>query len=212
MVLMDAFRKALCVPGVQYLATRLGGRTLRRWSFDEKFRTGEWNFASAPASELVQIVERYAGGGSILMLGCGTGSLAGALAPGSFDSFLGLDFSPEAIARASRFASDKIRFEVGDMLIFRSEQKFNVILLSESLYYLKPWQRRKLVMRAARMLGPAGRIIVTVAQAARFARMLDMLRRTFRVDEERNFSGSSRRLMVLRSREAGGAERSDSEG
>jgi hypothetical protein len=44
---------------------------------------------------------------------------------------------------------------------------------------------------------PNGRIIVTVAQPARFARMLQMLRRNFEVTEEATFRGSERRLIIL---------------
>ena len=198
MNLINCFRALLCIPGVQYLTTRFGGRALRSWSFDEKFRTGVWNFANEPDLELVQTVERYAAKGNILMLGCGTGSIAGVLNPECFASFLGVDLSREAIARAAAQCNDKIRFQVGDMLGFSSRQKFSVILFSESLYYISAWKRRALLSRATDLLTPNGRIIVTVAQPARFARMLRMLRRNFEVTEESNFQGSQRRLMILR--------------
>jgi SAM-dependent methyltransferase len=196
-ILARWLRSFLCFPGVQYLTTRLGGRNLRRWSFDEKFRSGEWNFVSEASSELVRTVERYAGQGNILMLGCGTASLASALNPESFRSLLGVDLSPEAIARARERANHKVRFEVGDMLQFTSAEKFSVIVFSESLYYIKSWQRQKLLERAAQMLAPGGRIVVTVAQPDRFAGMLRMMRQNFQIAEERNFPGSSRRLVVL---------------
>ena len=145
----------------------------------------------------MQAVERYARGGRILMLGCGTGSIASALSPGCFESFLGVDLSPEAIARAQVHANHKIQFEAGDMLRFGTDQKFSVILFSESLYYISPWRRLPLLTRAARMLTPDGRIVVTVAQPSRFARMLRMVRRNFDVSEDRNFSGSTRHLIVF---------------
>jgi predicted TPR repeat methyltransferase len=203
MILSGSLRRLLCFPGVQYVATRLGGRRLRRWSFDEKFRTGEWNFTSRPSSELVQTVERLARKGHILMLGCGTGSIAGALNPDSFESFLGIDLSAEAIARASKQSNHKIHFEVGDMLQFASARKFSVILLSESLYYINAWRRKGLVLRAAQMLAPGGYIVVTVAQPQRFSRMLQMLRENFQVLEDRRFCDSTRHLMVLAGKEAG---------
>ena len=110
MNLAGSFRKLLCVPGVQYVTTRWCGKTLRRWSFDEKFRTGGWDRFSEPPSELVDIVQRHAGGGHILMLGCGHASIAGVLPPDSFASLLGIDLSTEAISLASRRANHKIRF------------------------------------------------------------------------------------------------------
>jgi SAM-dependent methyltransferase len=185
------------MPGVQYLATRFGGAALRRWGFDEKYRSGAWNYATEPSAELVQIVERYARGGHVLMLGCGTGSIATALRPDSFTSFLGVDLSPEGVARANRQCSSKVRFQVSDMLQFQSEQKFDVILFSESLYYLRPGRRRPLLARIARMLAPRGRIIVTIAQPRRFAGILRMVRRHFRVEEDRCFTDSQRHLLVF---------------
>jgi SAM-dependent methyltransferase len=198
LTLVGSFRKLLCVPGIQYLATRFGSASLRRWSFDEKFRSGHWSFTSAPSSELVQVVERYAQGGHILMLGCGGGAIAGALRPDSFASFLGVDLSPEAVSRAGRHANHKVRFQVGDMLQFECEQKFDVILFSESLYYLRPRQRRPLLARVAQALTPSGQIVVTIAQPQRFADILRMIRRDFDVAEDRNLAGSPRHLLVFR--------------
>jgi trans-aconitate methyltransferase len=197
MNLISCFRTVLCLPGIQYLTTRFGTNSLRSWSFDEKFRAGEWNFVSETASELVQAVEQYARKGNILMLGCGTASIVGAMDPECFASFLGIDLSKEAIARANKRSNHNIRFEVGDMLNFRSEKKFSVILLSESLYYISAWRRRRLLMQAIGQLAPDGRIIVTVAQPARFAGMLRMLHRNFEVVYDSNFSGSNRRLIIL---------------
>jgi trans-aconitate methyltransferase len=197
MNLAGSFRKLLCVPGVQYVTTRWCGKTLRRWSFDEKFRSGGWDRFSEPPSELVEIVQRHAAGGHILMLGCGHASIAGVLPAESFASILGIDLSTEAISLASRRANHRIRFEVGDMLEFQSEQKFSVILFSESLYYIKASQREALVRRMVRMLTPAGRIVITVAQPDRFAAMLQMLRDNFTVTDDRNLPGSSRHVIVL---------------
>jgi 2-polyprenyl-3-methyl-5-hydroxy-6-metoxy-1,4-benzoquinol methylase len=183
---------------VQYLVTRFGGPTLRGLAFDEKFRSGEWDFASGPSSELVQIVERYAQGGDILMLGCGTASIAGALQSDRFATFLGVDLSREAITRASQHSNHRIRFQVGNMVRFVSDRKYQVILFSEALYYAHCWQRRPLLVRATRMLTPQGHIIVTIAQPERFAGILRMMRRHFEVAEDRAFVGSPRHLMVVR--------------
>jgi 2-polyprenyl-3-methyl-5-hydroxy-6-metoxy-1,4-benzoquinol methylase len=193
-----SFRRLLCLPGVQYLTTRFCGPALRRLSFDEKFRTGQWNFSGESSVELANAVERYVNGGDILMLGCGTAAITQSLKPDCFKSFLGVDLSQEAIARANMRASDQIRFELGDMLHFTTNQRFDVILFSESLYYLKPWQRQPMLRRASGMLKPLGRIIVTISQPARFAGVLQMIRRNFSILEDRTFSDSQRHLFVLR--------------
>jgi 2-polyprenyl-3-methyl-5-hydroxy-6-metoxy-1,4-benzoquinol methylase len=197
MIPLATFRRLLCLPGVQYVTTRFCGPVLRRLSFDEKFRTGQWNFSGEAATELAEVVEQYVRGGDILMLGCGTAAITRALRPDGFNTFLGIDVSTEAIDRARLHGNERIRFELGDMLSFKSESRFNVILFSESLYYLKVWQRKRMLDHALRMLRPDGRIIITISQPTRFGHLLRMIRQNFSIIEDRSFRDSQRRLFVV---------------
>lgn len=190
-------RKALAMRGIHWLATRFGSGSLRRMSFDEMFRSGNWNFAATPSSELVKVVEKYSLNGDILMLGCGTGTIAGALAPQSFRSFLGVDLSPEAIAKANTLAGDTIRFEVGDMLQYEPAGTYEIILFSEALYYAWPWQRKPLLRKLQKRLKQNGKFIVTIAQPTRYASIIKMIRNNFQILEDRQFLDSGRHLLVF---------------
>jgi trans-aconitate methyltransferase len=167
-------------------------------SFDEKFRNGHWNFAASRSSELVDVVEKHLGSGALLVMGCGTGSLIGALKPESFSSVLGIDMSAEAITRAREHTARNVVFEQGDILKYESDKKFSVILFSESLYYIKPWRRRGLLSKLRRNLEPEGTFIVTIAQPSRYAGIIRMIRRNFQVLEDRRFTNSERHLIVFR--------------
>lgn len=192
------FRSLLGFPGIHYVATRFGGSRLRTASFDQKYASGDWNFEADNSSELAAVVEKYAAKGRILMLGCGTGSIATAMAPGSFESFVGVDLSHEAIARAKLRESDQIRFEVCDIVSYRCSEEYNVILFSEALYYINPLYRDSLLKRCSQDLTRDGKIIVTIAQPLRYAGILRMIRRNFKVVEDRCFHSSSRHLLVFR--------------
>ena len=147
-------RSLLGFPGIHYVATRFGSSRLRAASFDQKYASGDWNFEADNSSELAAVVEKYATKGRILMLGCGTGSIATKLAPESFESFQGIDLSYEAISRAKLRETEKIHFEVCDFLSYRCAQKYNVILFSEALYYINPLARESLLKKCSRDLAP----------------------------------------------------------
>lgn len=168
-------RSLLGFPGIHYVATRFGSSRLRAASFDQKYASGDWNFEADNSSELAAVVEKYATKGRILMLGCGTGSIATKLAPESFESFQGIDLSYEAISRAKLRETEKIHFEVCDFLSYRCAQKFNVILFSEALYYINPLARESLLKKCSRDLAPDGWIIVTIAQPLRYAGIFRMI-------------------------------------
>ena len=189
--------RLLSVRGIHWLAVTFGTSVLRARSFDEKFRSGQWNFSSDQSSELVQVVEQYAGGGDILMLGCGTGSIVDALDPRKFATFMGIDISSEAITRARQRATEKVRFETGDILRYECPKDYRVILFSESIYYIKPWRRKQLLKRLQQNLAPGGAIIVTIAQPKRYSGILAMIRRSFHAIIDRPFAGSSRHLLVF---------------
>lgn len=195
-------RGMLALPGVQYAATRFGNERLRGISFDEKFRRGHWNFSAD--SELVEILERNANGGNILILGCGAASVARATRPDSYRTILGVDISTEAIARANQHASDRIEFKQGDMETFKCDREYNVILFSESLYYVNVLKRKPLLQRLSQSLTDTGVIIVTIAQPQRYAGLLETIRSNFSVVEDRTFEGSKRHLLVFRSATANG--------
>jgi len=177
----DFARRLLGVRGIHGIATRLGWRSLRAMAFDEKYRNGSWNFSSED-SDLVRLIETYAAKGNILALGCGTALVVCFLNPGSFESFVGVDLSPEAIAQARQRESDRVRFEVGEMTKYQCCRLFDVILFPDSIYYVNARSRKNLLIRMRASLSPAGRIVVTIAQPNRYADILDMIRRNFKMD------------------------------
>ncbi len=201
-----ALRPWLSLPGLHYFATRVLGGRIRSWSFDERYRSGRWSYATNRASELVSVLENHAANGRILMLGCGTASIAGALDPARYESILGIDISSVAIAKAREHANDRIRFEVGDMLSCRPMHTYEVVLFSESLNYVRWWQRKGLLQRLGRHLAPNGCFIVTISQPNRYARLLAMIRNNFAVLEDRPFQNSRRHLVIFRSRHSHGPD------
>lgn len=200
MRLRDLLDKVLSSRGISFLVTRFGPPSLRAAVFDEKFRNGEWRFVSKSDDPLVAIVEQHAAGGDILMLGCGTASIAPVLRQDAYRSFLGIDISTEAIRQARQWENEKIGFEVGDMCRICSTRRYTVILFSESLYYVPVWRRIDLLERLGTNLEPQGVFIVTFAEPRRFWRTLSRIRSVFDMIADSRFPGRERWVLVFRSR------------
>lgn len=178
--------------------TRYAGSALRRCAFDQYYRSGRWDYLDKDHSlEVVKVVEKYAIKGRILDMGCGTGILASMLNSDSFEYYLGVDASQEAISLAQKRKDVKINFEVSDIQSYQCKAKFDVIIFEESLYYV-PFFHRRLLNRFAQSLYPGGLFIVTVADPARFAGMIRMIRKNYHIIEDRNFLNSKRLLLVFR--------------
>ena len=193
-------RRLLTAKGLHFFVTRFGPRSLRGIAFDEKYRSGSWDFVGDGLGELPELIDRYLLGGNLLMLGCGRCSILEGLKHSNFAYALGVDISSEAIRIAGRFASDKVSFQVADMSTFEPTQTFDVILFSESLYYIPVNRQDALLNRLGKSLNARGVFVATLAQAKRYRAILERLRRTFSIVEDRAFDRSSRHLIVFRLR------------
>jgi SAM-dependent methyltransferase len=189
-------RRLLGMRGIHGIAARLGWKSLRAMAFDEKYRNGDWNFVGED-SELARLIEIFATKGHILALGCGTARLAGSLKPGSFESFVGVDLSREAIAQANQQAGERVQFEVGDMTTYEFKHRYAVILFPDSIYYINAREREKLLGRARASLTSGGRIIVSIAQPQRYAEILNQIRQDFKMDVDKPRTGGAGHLLAF---------------
>jgi 2-polyprenyl-3-methyl-5-hydroxy-6-metoxy-1,4-benzoquinol methylase len=190
-------QKLLAARGIHYLATRFGWQKLRGLAFDEKYRQGDWNFSTEGTGELAAVIRHYLREGDLLIMGCGGASILKDLEASKLKSALGIDLSSEAIRLAGRFASEKISFQLADMVTFQCPRPYDVILFSESLNYVPVASQESFLRRLAESLKPGGVFVVTIAQAKRYADILEGIRKSFHVLEDRPFSGSSRQLIVF---------------
>lgn len=104
-------------------------------------------------------------GESVLDVGCGTGSLAIAAKRhvGDAGRVLGVDASPEMIARARRKARGRrvdVAFEIGVAeSLPMADAQFDVVLSTVMLHHLPRSIRGQSVVEMRRVLKPAGRLV-----------------------------------------------------
>jgi len=187
----------LSSPGIHYVIRRFGSVKLRSRAFDAKYECGDWSFQN-DTNELPELIQRYLNKGDLLIMGCGSTPVLADLEAAGLNSALGIDLSPEAIRLANRFASERISFQVSDMETFESSSAYDVILFSESLYYIPLSRQVQLLQRLAGFLKANGVFIVTLAQPGRYRAILELIRTNYLVLEDRSFSGSVRHLIIFR--------------
>jgi 2-polyprenyl-3-methyl-5-hydroxy-6-metoxy-1,4-benzoquinol methylase len=135
----------------------------------------------------------------MLILGCGGCSILDGFSDSELKSVLGIDLSKEGIELAKRYSSKKVRFAVADMISYPYDGRYDVILFSESINYVPQSLRESFLARLAGHLKPGGVFVATLAQAQRYREILQSVRRSFLVQEDRTFLGTSRHLIVFSS-------------
>ncbi len=184
-------------------SARALGTTGARWAWNDQFRKGRWELLRGRDRTLVFLVETLAGGHAVVELGCGEGILIEAIDPDTYGSYLGVDLSEvaieSAIRRAGRAELSNCRFEVGDFEQWSGSEAVSLIIMEESLYYLRPRRQQRLVERCLGRLRSGGFMIVTVHSATRHHTTLEICRRVAVVEQE--IRDAERVILTLRSRD-----------
>src|SRR5579863_1096594 len=119
-----------------------GPTNIKRRFWDKEYSEEKWSFAYNTVGDCVYShLEKHAAGGSILDIGCGSGNTATEMSEKCYQSYLGVDISEAALAKARRRSrecgrQDKNRFECGDFLTYTPTGKYDVILFRESMYHV----------------------------------------------------------------------------
>lgn len=135
--------------------------------FEAKFRENidPWDYATSPFEAHKRAVLLRACGprhfGRGLELACAIGEATRALAPRCL-RLLAVDASPTALEEARRRVGARRNVTLRQALLPRDAPRgpFDLIVVSEILYYLKPNDLRLLLLRLQRSLARGGRLVV----------------------------------------------------
>jgi len=185
--------------------TRSKGRV-----WDKEYGGGHWNVsvpsatdAPRPRNQVYEVVEKYARGGAILDLGCGTGLVAAETCR-SYREYVGVDISAAAIRFAEAELTkcpelcSKASFRVDDISRFTPTVNFSVILFGEVLYYFPKGRIRALLRHHSRFLSGDGVLIARLHDRRRYRHILEIIDSEWRVIEVRTPSHGTSATVVFR--------------
>jgi 2-polyprenyl-3-methyl-5-hydroxy-6-metoxy-1,4-benzoquinol methylase len=169
------------------LAPRGHGKPAAKELWDTQYLNGKWEFLGSldeMARYMIihgyihQVSERLGNKRlALLDIGCGHGQLLHYLPPSFFETYLGIDFSKEAIDRACSLSSANAQFLEADMEKWEGHAQFDVIIFNEALYYaLEPV---KTLLRYKSFLRENGLFIVSMCKQENHYLILSKLHRNF---------------------------------
>jgi SAM-dependent methyltransferase len=176
---------------------KYGPSRIKKLLWDQEFSGPKWDFIDNTVGDCVYAyLEKHAQNGDILDLGCGPGNTANELNASVYQSYVGIDISEAALAKAAKRTSengraDKNSFVCSDFLGYKPTQEFDVILFRESLYHVPYGQVLKILEKYSKHLKKTGVFIVRLYLGDnrpgkikfRVKRKIDLIKRKFEVLE-----------------------------
>ena len=168
-----------------------GTKGVKRWLWNTEFSGGRWDcLDSTPRDCIYPYLEKYANNGSILDLGCGSGSTGNELDASTYRHYTGVDISDVAIEKARRRSkenrrADRNRYSQSDILSYVPTQQHDVILLRDSVYYI-PWRKiQAMLNKYSGYLKDGGVFIVRMADGnGRYNTIANTIESNFEVVEK----------------------------
>ena len=170
----------------------------RKW--EDEYRNDRWRWLR-DLSELgrygviAAYVRRLKPGGSVLDVGCGEGVLQEHLA-GAYSPYMGIDFSAEAVRRASERQDVRTRFLVADATTFTTADRFDLVILNECLYLFD--HPLEVARRYEAFLNPGGLLIVSMYGEAKPRRVWRALRARYKALDEQHIVHPTGKTWVVK--------------
>jgi len=200
---MNLARKARQV--MRGMLQTYGTESMKRSLWNTEFSGGRWNcLDSTPADYIYPILERFAAGGTILDLGCGSGSTGNEINVASYSHYTGVDISDAAIEKAAARTAQEGRaakndYDQSDIVRYEPKQKFDVILFRDSLYYVPRGSVVAMLSRYAGHLTDRGVFVVRMANAdEKYGAFVDAIDRNFEVVARERSTNPEALVLVFR--------------
>jgi SAM-dependent methyltransferase len=168
------------------IVQRYGTSRLKRRLWDWEFSNGRWNcLEETPDDPAYPHLAAYARRGRILDLGCGPGSAGRYLDAAAYSSYIGVDISDVAVQEARRKNQrPQNTYVQSDILSYRPDGEFDVILFGDSLYYIPRSEVIGMLQRFVPHLGRTGVFMVKMHDTPAYRPLFEILRTHFTVVEE----------------------------
>ena len=194
------------------LAKRYAPSGLKRRIWDQEYQSGQWDTSGRPADAalaardpVLEAIDRYAGGGGILDLGCGSGLTALEIT-NFYSKYVGVDISENAVKRAAEEMArhperaGKTSFVAADIARYAPAEAFKLILFRESIYYFPVYQVRRILRRYSLFLAPEGVFVARLHDRQRYRGIVSLIETKYKVVERLVPPGYAGVVLVFRPR------------
>ena len=179
-----------------------GPSGIKKRLWDKEFSSTKWDFIDNTSGDCVYShLEKHVQGGDILDLGCGPGNTANELSADAYRTYVGVDISEAALAKAVKRTaengrSEKNSFVCSDFLGYRPTKEFDIILFRESMYHIPYGQVSEILEKYSKSLKKSGVFVVRLYAGDhrpgkikhRVKRKLDLIKREFDIVESRQYN------------------------
>lgn len=137
---------------------------VKRETWDKEFLSGRWNCLDENPTERARhavigmYCQKYFPDGKILDVGCGEGTLTDFLSEIQKQNYIGIDLSGEAI-RIGSGKRTELKFQNIEAETFETNQKFDIIVFNEVLYYT---EYENIFKKYSELLEPDGIVILSL--------------------------------------------------
>jgi len=141
-------------------------RRKQRWN--RQYKSGRWKNLRGDKERgryktIIEFIEQYGKNNpSVLDLGSGEGILCERMKKGSYNEFVGIDFSSESIKQAVAKNLEQAAFKVADLHYFKPEKKYDVIVFNEAFYYVHDSEKANVLKTMMDALTENGIIINSI--------------------------------------------------
>jgi len=183
---------------------RWGTAKMKQELWNSEYAGGRWKLCkNTQADSIYHYLSRYCNRGTILELGCGSGNTGCELEVERYRRYTGVDISDVAIQVARRNSensgrSEKNRYVQSDILTYVTDQRYNVILFRESIYYIALARLKVTLDRYKRSLTADGVFIVTVYYPESYKKSLSIVECNYEVLERYSPQGPGATILVFR--------------
>lgn len=181
------------------------GKLVRSYLWNAEFSGGRWDCLDITTGDCVYpYIEKYACHGSILDLGCGSGSTANELTLTSYEEYIGVDISTVALEKARKRTDEACRarknsYFQSDISSFVPIKQFDVILFRDSIYYVPRNRIKTMLERYSTCLKETGVFIVRMWDGNhKFKPIMDAIDSNFEIVEKCLFNHPNAVIIVFR--------------
>jgi predicted TPR repeat methyltransferase len=153
-------------------------------------------------------VEKYCKNGSILDLGCGSGNTGNEIDAEKYCEYTGVDISSIAINKATirselNHRGEKNRYFQAELSSYTPQQKYDVILFRESIYYIRRSRIKEMLDRYLGYLKEEGVFIVSFFTTCntKYRKIVDLIVSNYEIVEKNAPYGADAIVIVFRQKQ-----------